>query len=115
MNICFAIFSSLFLLVISSCGKEDTFGDYPFLYVYDFHEIQRSEYVVLTQNGSTDIGAQGTFVMSEPYIKEIIDDDPEQFILFKSFELLDEENIKTLFWILSECKFLSDTIMKYSF
>ncbi|MEZ5057869.1 MAG: hypothetical protein R2879_12625 [Saprospiraceae bacterium] len=76
-TIAFAIFSSLFLLVISSCGKEDTFGDYPFLYVYDFHEIQRSEYVVLTQNGSTNIGAQGSFVMLEPYFEKTVDEDPE--------------------------------------
>ncbi|MEZ4981283.1 MAG: hypothetical protein R2769_06785 [Saprospiraceae bacterium] len=86
----------------------ETIHFYTFMIIMKFN----FEYVVLTQNGSTDIGAQGTFVMSEPYLEEIIDDDPEQFILFKSFELLDEENIKlTLLDPVSAGT--SDTIMKY--
>jgi hypothetical protein len=112
-TIAFALFSSLFLLSISSCEKEDAFGDYPFLYVYDDHEIQRSEYVVLTQNGSTDIGAQGSFVMLEPNFETLIDDDAEELVLFKSFELLDENRIKISLYDQTGVG-SSDTILPYN-
>jgi hypothetical protein len=88
-----ALFAALTLLIVASCGDEESAFEYPRVYTYQNFEIRSSQYVELNQDGWESVTPGGNFTSLEDEILTT----GEMFnilVILDEITLLDETSVR---------------------